>query len=264
MGSEPEDLTLHLPRLLCLHGGGTNHRIFRAQCRGIEYWIKSNFRLCYAEAPYDSNAGPDVLSVYAEWGPFRRWLRWLPEHPVIEHAQAVEDIEACLRKAMIEDDEKGATGEWVGLLGFSQGAKLAASLLYRQQLREELTGRDCRGPHYRLAALFAGRAPLVWLESEPQDQFSFSDTSQTTTSDIVMKPGTERLRLPTIHVHGLRDPGRHYHRQLLNETCEEGTARLIEFDGEHRMPFKTKDVQAAVNEILAVARETGLTVKDIQ
>lgn len=59
---------LHLPHILCLHGGGTNARIFRVQCRVLEAQLKNKFRLCYAEAPFASNAGPDVLSAYKNGG----------------------------------------------------------------------------------------------------------------------------------------------------------------------------------------------------
>lgn len=68
-----EDPTLHRPRILCLHGGGTNAHIFRAQCRSLSYALAPHFRLAYAEAPFLSDPGPDVASVYADCGPFKRW-----------------------------------------------------------------------------------------------------------------------------------------------------------------------------------------------
>ena len=37
--------TLHLPRLLCTHVGGTNARIFRMQCRVLEKHLGHTFRL---------------------------------------------------------------------------------------------------------------------------------------------------------------------------------------------------------------------------
>ncbi|KAH1947450.1 hypothetical protein KXV44_007533 [Aspergillus fumigatus] len=68
--------TLHLPRLLCLHGGGTNARIFRMQCRVLEKHLGRTFRLVYAQGPFTVvQPGPDVTSVYKDYGPFRSWLR---------------------------------------------------------------------------------------------------------------------------------------------------------------------------------------------
>ncbi|KAH1374281.1 hypothetical protein KXW98_003104 [Aspergillus fumigatus] len=68
--------TLHLPRLLCLHGGGTNARIFRMQCRVLEKHLGRTFRLVYAQGQFTVvQPGPDVTSVYKDYGPFRSWLR---------------------------------------------------------------------------------------------------------------------------------------------------------------------------------------------
>lgn len=55
---EPDVGTLHLPRILCLHGGGTNAKIFHAQCRVLRAELKGIFRLCFAEAPFPSKPGP--------------------------------------------------------------------------------------------------------------------------------------------------------------------------------------------------------------
>jgi len=253
-----KDSTLHLPRILSLHGGGTNDRIFRAQCSVLERKLKSTFRFCYARAPFPSEAGPDVLSVYERWGPFRRWLRWLPDHPEIDAHTAVEEIDECLKAAMEEDDRKGATGEWVGLLGFSQGAKMCASLLYRQQIRIKMLGKSHAGFNYHFAVLFAGRAPLVSLESAHLYSSTLPDASQSSTDELGFTTKANLLHLPTIHVHGLKDKELHLHQQLLDQCCAKGSTRLVEWDGEHRMPIKTRDVNAVVDVILAVARETGV------
>ncbi|KAA8576409.1 hypothetical protein EYC84_006535 [Monilinia fructicola] len=132
MASTPHDPTLQLPRLLCLHGGGTNAVIFIMQCRALSLHLKPYFRLVFAEAPFECGPGPDVTSVYGDFGPFKRWLGWLPEHAVINARDEVIAIEESIEKAMREDDAKGATGGWVGLLGFSQGAKIAGSFAFEE------------------------------------------------------------------------------------------------------------------------------------
>ena len=251
------DSTLHLPRLLCLHGGGTNARIFRSQTRALRAQLQSDFRLCFADAPFICQSpGPDVTAVYKDYGPFRRWLRWLPSHPEIPTKTAVEAIEAAIDAAMKEDDVKGATGEWVGILGFSQGAKVAGSLLLRQQMR---TGWGERHRvRFRFAVLMAGRGPFVsLLKPDGQTGPGLGDAAQMmgVSSPAAGGCGANVLRLPTIHVHGMRDPGLRFHEQLLDHHCEEGTARLVEWDGDHRVPIKKKDVAAVVNEIREVARE---------
>ena len=92
---------------------------------------------------------------------------------------------------------------------------------------------------YRFAVLLAGRGPLVSMRSD-------------------MK-GPDILWLPTIHVHGLRDAGLAMHRDLFYRHCEGGSAKLVEWDGNHRVPIKTGDVEAVVTEILTVARATGIS-----
>lgn len=259
-GQIPDDGTRELPRILCLHGGGTNASIFRAQCRVIHRALSDSFRLVYAEAPYASDAGPDVLTVYADSGPFKRWLRWLPQHDPLDDAVAIADIDAALDQAMAADDADGATGPWVGLLGFSQGAKMAASLLFRQQVRSEKLGASNAGSNWRFAVLMAGRSPLVSLDPDVFKSPLLSDPGQIglrAAPDLMeVIKGAHILKLPTIHVHGLADPGLELHRELLRDYCD-SSARLIEWQGPHRIPFKITDVQPIVDAIVQIAKETG-------
>lgn len=245
-----EDLTL--PRILCLHGGGVNSEVFRSQARAI---IKAlpTFRLVFADGPFFCEAGPGIVPVYEDCGPFRRWLRWIPdEHPEIDDESAIEEVMYAIETCKRED--KG-TGPWVGILGFSQGAKLAASLLYDQQVRMQKVGHAATD--YKFAVLLAGRQPLV----------SFSDYSRgpAVLSAGAMSegfwydgPNEHVLKLPTIHVHGLSDPGVHLHRRLTEQYCDEKTATVVEWDGGHRVPLKKTDVDRIIKEIYRVARDQGI------
>jgi predicted esterase len=279
---------LDLPRILCLHGGGTNARIFAAQCRVLRAALSSTFRFVFAEAPFPSQPGPDVVSVYGTWGPFKSWLRLQDGDAAgLDSVDIVDAIDASLADAMISDDALGATGEWVSLLGFSQGAKMAASLLLRQQARATLS-LHFRGPMFRFAALFAGRAPLVALDNSLQSVGDYlADAVQISSS--IWRPPTKDLRraaskdchaavspsgghwdvdvadhddhllrLPTVHVHGLSDPGLLLHRDLLEHFCARESAGVVEWEGAHRMPIKTADVQKVVTEICRVAAETSV------
>ncbi|KAH8889984.1 alpha/beta-hydrolase [Thozetella sp. PMI_491] len=233
---DPEPNTLQWPRILALHGGGTNQRIFKAQCRVVEASLRAHgFRLVYAEAPFPSVPGPDVLSVYSRWGLFKAWLR-SPDvcAPSSEDIYAVEDAIATTVHA---DDLRGASGVWVAVMGFSQGAKIAASLLLRQQQQQQNLTSQFR---FRFGILFAGRGPLLNLSSELQ-------TGEKCT----------RLVIPTIHVHGRRDPGLADHRKMYELCCDPAAARLVTWDGDHRLPIKTKDVQKIVSAILEIVKSGG-------
>ncbi|KAK8021886.1 hypothetical protein PG990_007024 [Apiospora arundinis] len=268
MSETPEYLakTRHLPRILCLHGGGTNAVIFRAQCRQLSARLEPYFRLVYAEAPYASKPGPDVVSVYADYGPFKRWLRWLPEHPEVEEPAARAALDASIRRAM-DDDDDVASGPWVGLLGFSQGAKLAASLMYRQQIRVDKLGaaRAAAMPNatdFKFAVLMAGRAPIVSLDPEVFHCALLGDAAEIALKgpppnlwDVANEEHV--LRLPTIHVHGTLDPGLPLHRELLDKYCSAESARVLEWPGGHRVPLKSTDVNPLVDQMLDLARQTG-------
>ncbi|KAL4876964.1 serine hydrolase FSH [Aspergillus karnatakaensis] len=260
--------TLHSPRLLCLHGGGTNARIFRSQCRMLRAKLSPYYRLVFAEAPFLTTPGPDVVSVYEKWGPFRSWLPpGFPSHgnphdgpvPFSESEKAcqlvIRSIEGAIESAMSEDDRLGATGDWVGVLGFSQGAKMAASLLLRAQNfpgYESLRRHKTRGRvDYKFAVLLAGRAPMVSLTLDEIDDFGMGMGM-----GFGLEPAT--LHLPTVHVHGLRDPGLELHRELLDYGCETGSARVVEWDGEHRVPIRSEEVMAVVDAVVGVGRETGV------
>lgn len=202
--------------------------------------------------------GPGILPVFADFAPFRRWLRWLPEHKEIDAETAVEEIHYQLKIAMDEDE---GTGPWVGLMGFSQGAKVSAALLYDQQLQAK-NGTDTGLPAWKFAVLLAGRAPLVSLSAASKDCKALVDAAEISEGFTSVEPeawdGYEKLKLPTIHVHGLTDPGLHLHRRLLDQYCEGDDARrVIEWEGEHRVPIKSKDVERIVEEIMKVGKETS-------
>ncbi|KAB8302743.1 hypothetical protein EYC80_006095 [Monilinia laxa] len=131
---------------------------------------------------------------------------------------------------MREDNAKGATG----------GGR---------QIREE-GGRDLEGQDWKFAVLMAGRAPLISLEKE-QDRWGPVDEN-----DV--------LTLPTLHVHGMKDPGLDYHKELLNVWCDKGSAQLIEWNGNHRIPIKSADVEAVVTPMLALAKKLGVLTVDLR
>ena len=263
-GLDKSNVNLHLPRILCLHGGGVTGQVFRLQCRALIQRLGHKFRFCFVDGPFVSAPGPGMIPTYRDYEPFRRWLRWTPDHPDPGPLPIVEKIDEALQEAMARDDCLGATGKWVALMGFSQGAKVCASLLLRQQIRAARLGEKRAGSQFKFAILLAGRAPLVTLDPELTDSLALVDANEITTgafaqvSGAFMQGSEHILRLPTLHVHGMKDPGIVWHRQLLDDYCKPGSARLVEWDGDHRVPIKTKDVAIVSEEILSLGRETGV------
>lgn len=265
--------TAHLPRILCLHGGGVNAAIFEVQSRALVRHLQHSFRLVWADAPFYCDPHPDVIGVYGSYGPFRRWHRWQPEHAGIDDESCIEEIGYALRTAMEEDDRAGGKGEWVGLMGFSQGAKLSASLLLEQQAREEearqsgfpsqlLSGLiGLPGINWRFGILLAGRAPPTNLNPEIMRSSALVGASELSDGFRWGKVDEEAiLRKPTLHVHGKADAGLHLHQKLFNDYCKEGTKTLVEWEGAHRIAIKSGDVDRVVDAIYDIAESTGVTV----
>ncbi|KAA8652919.1 hypothetical protein EYZ11_006390 [Aspergillus tanneri] len=253
-----DESTLRLPRILCLHGGGTNARIFRAQCRALEKALRPWFRLCYAEAPFPYHPGPDVTAVYHTFGPFRAWIDSTNLAPLT----MAESLQKSIFQAIMKDNGNGATGPVVGLLGFSQGAKMCASLILEQQLLDQGMNSQLSGPlpRFRFAILLAARGPLVTLSPlsvqadimQKMGRMCVHDNSvcihcESGETNLVLT--RELIRIPTVHVHGRQDPSLDRHRKFLYENFDPRYARVMEWDGAHRVPLKSKDVGALVQEI---------------
>lgn len=247
MNKQPD--TLRRPRILCLHGGGTNKNIMKIQCRAFRLKLEAFFRLVYVDAPFITHAGPGVGVVYAKWAPFRNWMPGAIEpdesspgvasysgSPKIDE-RIIASIDQAIQSAKDEDDLAGGTGPWVGLFGFSRGAQTAASLLLRQQEQEK---NGLAITDFRFALLMAAPAPLLNMNTRSEFQIG---------SDA-------RLNIPTVHVYGSRDSMLRDFSFVLHDCCTPDSARRYDWDADHQIPLKTVDVDAIMEMLMQVARET--------
>jgi predicted esterase len=194
------------------------------------------------------------MSVYSEHGPFRRWVRWLPEHPPIDDDTAIEEIMYAINTC--KENDRG-DGPWVGLLGFSQGAKIVSSLLYDQQIRLEKTGKA--DTDYKFAVVMAGQGPLVSLSEHSQSPAMITAGAMSQQFEGV---SPHIVKLPTIHLHGLSDPGLPLHQQFFRQYHDLSSSLLLEWAGAHRVPIKKEDVEPLTEAIYNVARRQGVEFED--
>ncbi|KAK2809846.1 hypothetical protein FQN50_003487 [Emmonsiellopsis sp. PD_5] len=274
--SGPE--TLHKRRILCLHGGGVSAKIFQLQARRLIQALSPYFRLVFADGPFPSEMHPDLIPVYSPMGPCYHWAGWLPQHLAasgFDDDLTVKKIQESLQRTMASDP---GTGEWVGLLGFSQGAKLAFSILLEDQQRRQEPSKikpPCQnmnrssflGVNWKFGILLAGRGPPYPLSHRTLAQIPQYDPSGKTSTSAALSvkpmtaalqwnpPGQESILItPTVHVHGLRDEGLPFHRLLLNHYVDPASAQVVEWDGNHRVPIRTVDVDAVTRAIKRVAK----------
>ena len=251
---------LSKPRILCLHGGGSCAAVFDLQTRGITNRLKEEFRFVFPQAPFECRADDGIAQFYGELGPFARWLGWRPaEHPVIDGTVAANLIKETLTQGMAADP---GTGDWVGVMGFSQGTKIGASLLWAQ----EKLGPEKAGTAFRFAVLMNGMAPFIMLDWDfvcPKECEADPGALTGWFTDFPAEPASEGdhiLSIPTYHIIGKHDPAYVSMKASKNKYCKPGTARLYEWDGGHRIPVKIPDVTKIVSEIKTMARETGAIV----
>ncbi|KAK0649877.1 serine hydrolase FSH [Cercophora newfieldiana] len=262
MPSTP-DPTLALPRILCLHGGGVNGKVFQLQCRGLLAGeLSKHFRFVFINGPFVCAPHGAIGTVYGDFAPFYRWLRWEPEHEELDaRLAALELLDHC--NDQMNADE--GTGPWVGVLGFSQGAKMAANFLWMQERLNGPVPMLASDVRFRFGVFMAGSAPPVMLDPHGvlQPVPRHIDTADTLGTSVFTdwpesNEGEHSIAAPTLHVHGLRDPGIEGHRKLFRWYVKPGTAKLVEWDGDHRIPLKKSDVQPVVDGILDMARQTGV------
>ncbi len=129
-------------------------------------------------------------------------------------------------------------------------------------------GAGCRGrsfgspwPQFRFAVLIAGRGPPVSLEPERAANESLPSAADFSLMKEREPRGSHMLTIPTIHMHGLKDPGLAEHRKLYSEYCDPDTRSLLEWDAGHRLPVRSDDVTPLVQEIRRVARATATAKK---
>lgn len=221
---------LQLPRLLCLHGGGTSALIFKIQTRRLQWSLRSHFRFVFVDAPFESGAGPGVLPVFADCGPYYRWMS--KDSPTMERDQ--QRVRAVLRKAIAED---AGTGDWVGVLGFSQGGMMTAGLLADQEEGEE-TGL----PEWQFGVLLCASYPPLSLSR------ARSYTAPKGTVDEhgeVREPEQkEIIHIPSVHVRGRLDP--HFEKgRRLAKFFDKDTSFQLEFVMGHNLPGAAGDVTSS-------------------
>jgi hypothetical protein len=128
--------------------------------------------------------------------------------------------------------------------------------------RLPILGPDVR---FRFGVIMAGSAPLVSLDLSEESRITTPRHVVTTDSQSMAfddwpesNKGEHVIAAPTLYVYGLRYPGIERHRKLRSIYYEAGTTRLVEWDGDHRIPIKTPDVDAVVAGVLDMAREAGV------
>lgn len=158
-----------------------------------------------------------------------------------EGRQATDETVQYLKDKL--EERVGETGEpYVGVLGFSQGARAAAGLVLQQQQREKRrAGGDTEG----LDSSFDFKFAIFLMATTPP------------LSSHPAPPGeAELISLPCLHVVGLQDPWRYSGRQLFAEHFDQSVSTLMELKVDHRLPSVESDSLKIAKEMERLYSET--------
>lgn len=234
-----------LPRILCLHGAGSNAAIFRVQGRKIFSGLRDDFQFEFVESPFTSAPGPG-MELFADSPPFYRWqcdmgaslsFDITADEIDSERDKVKELLLETLLSNKVADDGKPPI---VGIMAFSQGARVATGLLlHMARLYAQRQGDKYH--RIQFAIICNATYPPLFLEHQ-------------------MTPDTDRrtVAIPTLHLHGSDDPWRPESEEMLANFYDQEHANAIVFQGKHQLPLLQTDVGKILVSIRGLASKTPL------
>ncbi|KAI4160175.1 MAG: hypothetical protein LQ342_005964 [Letrouitia transgressa] len=226
-----------MPPLIALfHGGGSSAYIMNVQCARLENALSKDFKFVYFDAPFKSPAGPGVLPAFRDQGPFRSWFKFLDggfeggiKDKMAEDGSGLERVKELMAA-------HAPLSEWVGALGFSQGTRVVGGLLLEQQ-RALASGAV---PQLQLSfgvLCMGGSAPM-----KPTVAPTLTDGNTNNSQNPADEDALERISIPTLHLHGLRDPYVGMSRRQLDTFYDSSKTTLYEINYHHAMPWEQSEI----------------------
>lgn len=158
-----------------------------------------------------------------DWGQKMREYGW----PDIKSSKSCDFLQQYIE----EHDE----GPFDGVLGFSEGASVAASLILRQSAEK-------RTSPFKFAIFICAVPPFRW------------DCKGIVSADET----PERINIPTAHVVGSKDP-LHLGNRILYNLCHQPSASIFDHRGGHTIPWNLVTTQGITKEIRAVIQRSLVT-----
>lgn len=240
---DTEPTNADLPAILCIHGGGSNATVFKIQARRLYWRLGSRFRFVFVQGPIEGEPGWEMLPTFEPLAPFYRWVstRFRLGESDVESTrpEEVKVIDDIISRAM---EENGGAESFVGVMGFSQGARLTAGLLLRQQLEIRDFGHSRW--RFKFGVMIGGPFPPIGL-TPPGMEVDYGVLAQ----------------VPTVHAWGREDHLRAYAKELA-DACDSPDTFVMSFDGGHHLPLKDHEADELCDLIVdawhaAGAKEAG-------
>ncbi|KAH8885727.1 hypothetical protein GQ53DRAFT_728710 [Thozetella sp. PMI_491] len=236
-------------RILCLHGCGTNSDVFEAQLAPLINRLPKNYKFDFLDGEHTVAAAPGIGLLHP--GPYFAWHR----RHFTKDIQAAHDY----INSVIEED-----GPYDGVIGYSQGAALAASLLLSQLDRQPHRPRPFRFAIFICSVMPVSPSRQVGTPGTSQAmeyEEKFAEFFGLSRKDIATGPGSEvvhfykpvgsialsedtsgadtKIDIPTLHLLGAQDQFLSFGHYLVN-LCEEWKTEVVVSQCGHELP-RSKD-----------------------
>ncbi|KIX96836.1 uncharacterized protein Z520_07556 [Fonsecaea multimorphosa CBS 102226] len=232
-----------LPAILMLHGGGSNSTVFKIQCRRLIWNLEKQFRFVFVQAPIEGTPGFGMLPVFASCAPFYRWVsRKFKAGESDQEATPPEEVEAVDNVILRAMEDNGGADSFVGIIGFSQGARLVPGLLLRQKIeeRDDSSSGESRWK-FKFGVMIGGPFPPI----------SLSETVDVRDYDLLRQ-------IPTVHAWGRDDHVKPGCLELL-KACDSDVCFHMDFEGGHHLPLKDVEAKDLCDLIMAAWYAAGGT-----
>jgi len=223
-------------RFLCLHGMGTNSRIFEAQTAAIRYLLGSEHTFEFIDGAVPTSMAPMIEPFVSSSDESLQYVD-------------VSSRESCQKGLQDLDAYVTEEGPFDGVMAFSQGAGLAASLIVHRAQQDVDQAR--LHPAFDCAIFFSGgipENPRTLLSEEPRSWLQFEEYG-------------ELIEIPTVHIWGRNDRIYPNFGPVLSRLCKGAEREELVHDGGHEIPgAKDMDtVEAAAKLINRTLERTKAT-----
>ncbi|KAL4898763.1 serine hydrolase FSH [Aspergillus ambiguus] len=201
-------------RFLCLHGAGTSAEIFEIQSGGITQALEDDgHEFVYVDGRVDAEPDPELMG--AGIPPFFNHYRRdrAPGEQLTEAIKWATDVIA-------------KKGSFDAVMGFSQGAALAASLIVNH-------ARSHDQPLFKAAVFICGARPY-----DPANGLDF----------VAASNEKYPITIPTTHIVGKEDHVLPQSMQL-HAACDPAQVEFYDHGSRHLIPFDLKNTEAMISAI---------------
>ncbi|CEL06837.1 hypothetical protein ASPCAL10009 [Aspergillus calidoustus] len=225
------------PIIAAFHGGGSNASIYEIQCSFLTSLLSDTFRLEFFDGPFERSAGPGVLPAFDGYAPYKSWFH--PETNAGDGSGFDNKGSDGVARVWRLMQERVPGGNWVGVIGFSQGSRVVGGLLLDQQRRETAGEGVPWGIKLKFGVCcMGGGAPM-------EGEIGFK----------MEKPDTV-IRIPTLHLHGLKDEFLPLGREQLANYYDAESATLYEINYHHAMPWVKAESEELARRIKELYNKT--------